>query len=62
MVASHFNLNNDSVIGVEGGIGSEQYWSMNEGERYGLSNGGNRINISERFAVRNVFIKASYIV
>ncbi|HHT9952346.1 TPA: Lpg1974 family pore-forming outer membrane protein [Legionella pneumophila] len=62
VVASHFNLNNDSVIGVEGGIGSEQYWSMNEGERYGLSNGGNRINISERFAVRNVFIKASYIV
>ncbi|HDV6636974.1 TPA: hypothetical protein RJX60_002753 [Legionella pneumophila] len=62
VVASHFNLNNDSVIGVEGGIGSEQYWSMHDGERYGLANGGNRLSISERFSIRNVFIKASYIV
>ncbi|ABQ57140.1 hypothetical protein G5T09_09780 [Legionella pneumophila serogroup 1] len=62
VVASHFNLNNDSVIGVEGGIGSEQYWSIYSGERFGLANGGNRLSINERFVIRNVFIKASYIV
>ncbi|HAU1574834.1 TPA: hypothetical protein JBI85_13965 [Legionella pneumophila] len=62
VVASHFNLNNDSVIGVEGGIGSEQYWSVYSGEKFGLTNGSNRLNISERFVIRNVFIKASYIV
>ncbi|HAU1395457.1 TPA: hypothetical protein F8A23_09930 [Legionella pneumophila] len=62
VVASHFNLNNGGVIGVEGGIGSEQYWSMNNGENYSLANATNSVSITERLSVRNVFIKASYIV
>ncbi|HHW3784005.1 TPA: Lpg1974 family pore-forming outer membrane protein [Legionella pneumophila] len=62
VVASHFNLNNGGVIGVEGGIGSEQYWSINNGENYSLANATNSVSINERLSVRNVFIKASYIV
>ncbi|MFO2968881.1 Lpg1974 family pore-forming outer membrane protein [Legionella pneumophila serogroup 1] len=62
VASSHVNLNNGSVIGIEGGIGSEQYWSMDIGQRYGLVNGANKIRINERFAVRNAFVKASFIV
>ncbi|BCA96602.1 hypothetical protein TUM19329_29630 [Legionella antarctica] len=60
VVTANFNMNNDSHLSIEGGVGSEQYWSDFRAQQYGREDGANTVNINQRLALRTVFVKATY--
>ncbi len=59
-VAATIPFHNGSSFGVQGGLNTEQYWSQVNAESIRSSISKNNIYFAQRFAVRDVFIKASY--
>lgn len=59
-VAAQIPFNNGSSFGIQGGINTEQYWSQVDAESIRSSVTQNNIFFSQRFAVRDVFIKLNY--
>ncbi|WP_058474886.1 Lpg1974 family pore-forming outer membrane protein [Legionella quateirensis] len=60
-IATHFDLKNGSSVGVQGGINTEQYWTATTPDSIRSSNTANSVYFSQRIAVRDVFIKLSYL-
>ncbi|MBL7481641.1 hypothetical protein IZU94_16890 [Legionella sp. 27fs60] len=60
-IATHFDLKNGSSVGVQGGINTEQYWTTTAPDSIRSSNTSNNIYFNQRIAVRDVFIKLSYL-
>ena len=54
-VATHFDFSNGSILGVQGGINTEQYWSS--GAKNDL---GSQKSVANNIALRDVFLKFSY--
>ncbi|HHF7344699.1 TPA: Lpg1974 family pore-forming outer membrane protein [Legionella feeleii] len=59
-VAGNFDVPNNSVFQIEGGIGSEQYLPQLNADAYSHPNNTNKLRINQHFMVRNIFIKLSY--
>lgn len=60
-IAANFDMKNDSRVGVAGGISSEQYWTEATPDYFSSKTARNRVSLNQRFSVRNLFIKLSYV-
>lgn len=60
VVAANYDFNTGSRIGLEAGVGTEQYWSENASEKFSRKEGLNTVSIHQRFSIRNAFLKATY--
>ncbi|KTC91168.1 Lpg1974 family pore-forming outer membrane protein [Fluoribacter dumoffii] len=59
-IAAQIPFHNGSSFGIKGGINTEQYWSHVNADAIRSSGTQNTLVIAQRFAVRDVFIKMSY--
>ncbi|STX40265.1 Uncharacterised protein [Legionella donaldsonii] len=59
-VAGNFDVPNNSIFQIEGGIGSEQYLPQLNADSYSHPENANKLRINQHFMVRNIFIKLSY--
>ncbi|CAM2851386.1 Uncharacterised protein [Legionella steigerwaltii] len=59
-VAAQIPFKNGSSFGIQGGINTEQYWSQVNADSIRSSITKNNVYFAQRFAVRDVFIKLSY--
>ncbi|AMP90880.1 Lpg1974 family pore-forming outer membrane protein [Legionella pneumophila] len=60
-IAANFDMKNDSRVGIAGGISSEQYWTEATPDYFSSKTARNRVSLNQRFSVRNLFIKLSYV-
>ncbi|WP_156812337.1 hypothetical protein [Legionella tunisiensis] len=59
-VAGNFDMPNNTIFQIEGGIGSEQYLPQLNSDAYSHPNNANKIHINQHFMIRSLFIKLSY--
>lgn len=60
-LGAHFDMRNSSTVGIEGGISSEQYWTEAVPDAFSSKRSNNSVSINQRFSVRNLYIKLSYL-
>jgi hypothetical protein len=60
-IATHFDMQNGGSLGIQGGINTEQYWSQTSPESVRSANSKNNVYLPQRIAIRDVFIKLSYL-
>lgn len=60
-IATHFDMQNGGSVGIQGGINTEQYWSQTSPESVRSANSKNNVYFPQRIAIRDVFIKLSYL-
>lgn len=59
-LSGHFDVNNGAIVDVQAGINTEQYWSEIGVDAIRSAETRNQIYISQRFGVRDLFLKLSY--
>ncbi len=60
-IATHYDMPNGSSVGIQGGINTEQYWTQTAPESIRSANSKNNVYFAQKIAVRDVFIKLSYL-